>query len=73
MHYTSVVTKEKLMLLDIQGSGYCLYDPEIATADLIHKGEIFFCCGNLPSISIDTFKKDHICNKYCDMVQKVLA
>lgn len=72
VHYTSVVTKEKLMLLDTQGSGYCLYDPEIATADLIDKGEIFFCCGNLPSISIDTFKKDHICNKYCDMVQKFL-
>ena len=33
------------MLLDIQGSRYSLYDPEIATADLIDEGEVFFCCG----------------------------
>ena len=67
-------TEEKLlMLLDIQGSGYFLYDPEIASADLIDEGEIFFCCGNLSSTSIDTFKKDHLCNKYCDKIgtQKV--
>ena len=61
------------MLLDNQGSGYSLYDPEIATADLTDEGEVFFCCGNLSSISIDTFRKDHICNKYRDMVQKVFA
>ena len=73
VHYTSLITQEKLMLLDIQGSGYSLYDPEIATADLIDEGEIFFCCGNLSSTSIDTFKVDHLCNKYCDMVRKVLA
>ena len=73
VHYTSLITEEKLMLLDIQGSGYSLYDPEIATADLIDAGEVFFCCGNLSSTSIDTFKKDHLCNKYCDMVGKVLA
>ena len=73
VHYTSLITEEKLMLLDIQGSGYSLYDPEIATADLIDEGEIFFCCGNLSSTSIDTFKEDHLCNKYCDMVRKVLA
>ena len=61
------------MLLDIQGSGYSLYDPEIASADLIDEGEIFFCCGNLSSTSIDTFKNDHLCNTYCDKIstQKV--
>ena len=50
VQYTSLITEEKLMLLDIQGSGYSLYDPEIATADLIDEGEVFFCCGNLSSI-----------------------
>ena len=61
------------MLLDIQGSGYSLHDPEIASADLIDEGEIFFCCGNLSSTRNDTFKKDHLCNKYCDKIgtQKV--
>ena len=72
VHYTSLITKQQLMLLDIQGSRYSLYDPEIATADLIDEGEVFFCCGNLSSTSIDRFNNDHICNKYCDMVQKVL-
>ena len=35
VQYTSVITEEKLMLLDVHGSGYSLYDPEIPTADLI--------------------------------------
>ena len=42
VHYTSLITKQQLMLLDIQGSRYSLYDPEIATADLIDEGEVFF-------------------------------
>lgn len=41
VHYTSLITKEQLMLLDIQGSRYSLYDPEIATADLIDEGGLF--------------------------------
>ena len=73
VYYTSLITKQQLMLLDIQGSRYSLYDPEIATADLIDEGEVFFCCGNLSSRSIDRLNNnDHICNKYCGMVQKVL-
>lgn len=31
VHYTYESSSHKLMLLDIQGSGFCLYDPEIAT------------------------------------------
>ena len=72
VHYTSLINKQQLMLLDIQGSRYSLYDPEIATADIIDEGEVFFCCGNLSSTSTDRFNNDHICNKYRDMVQKVL-
>ena len=41
-HFTSLITKQQLMLLDIQGPRYSLYDPEIATADLIDEGEVFF-------------------------------
>ena len=33
-HYTYVKSGEKLMVLDIQGSGYRLYDPEIASTEL---------------------------------------
>ena len=35
VHYSYVSTKEKMVILDIQGSGFTLYDPEISTAKLI--------------------------------------
>ena len=34
VHYSYQISERKLMLLDIQGSSYKLYDPEIATTDL---------------------------------------
>ena len=47
------------MLLDIQGSMYSLYDPEIATAllndDLDNTGEVYFCAGNLSHLGINKF------------------
>ena len=54
VHYSYVVTDHKLMLLDIQGSESILYDPGIATEEIMDKecDEIYFCCGNallLPS------------------------
>ena len=33
------------MLLNIQGSMYNLYDPEIATSELLDGGEIYFFFG----------------------------
>ena len=39
------------MVLDIQGSGYKLYDPEIVTTDLMETNdtshEVHVCAGNL--------------------------
>ena len=59
------------MLLDIQGSGYQLYDPEIATTQLFldDATEVYFCCGNLSTIAIAQFAKKHACNKYCEMLE----
>lgn len=70
VHYTYVSTDKKLMLLDIQGSGYSLYDPEIATNDLMDatSNEFYFCCGNCSSLGITTFLNAHECNVYCDMM-----
>ena len=34
VHYTYVKSREKLMVVDIQGKGCCLCDPEIANAEL---------------------------------------
>lgn len=69
VHYTYVVSRQKLMLLDIQGSEYSLYDPEIATKDFSDiDDEVYFCCGNLLSISIDNFLDQHTCSTFCKMV-----
>ena len=64
------------MLLDIQGSFFQLYDPEIATVNVnaivndasLDSKEVNFCAGNLSCIAIDDFKSKHSCNKYCDMM-----
>ena len=35
VHHSYQLSERKLMLLDIQGSSYKLYDPEIATTDFL--------------------------------------
>lgn len=69
-HYTYVESGKKLVVLDIQGTGCKLYDPEIATEQLFdeHDNSIYFCSGNLSQTAIDTFMTEHVCNKYCDML-----
>ena len=37
VHFSYVATDQKMMLLDVQGSDYKLYDPEIATNELLHE------------------------------------
>ena len=57
------------MLLDIQGSKYDLYDPEIATEELLcaDNSEVYFCCGNLSKVGINTFKESHVCNDFMEL------
>ena len=58
VHYSYQISEKKLMLLDIQGSFFKLYDPEIATTDLLvndaslDSNEVNFCAGNLSCIAI---------------------
>ena len=70
-HYTYVKSGTQLMVLDIQGVGYSLSDPEIATSELLDNTDnsIFFCCGNLSSQAIYKFKEEHICNRFCDLLE----
>ena len=70
VHYSYVLRDLKLMLLDIQGSAFTLYDPEIATAQIMDKEhhEIYFCCGNCSSLAITAFQSDHVWSEYCDMM-----
>lgn len=70
VHYTYASSNQQLMLLDIQGSGYCLYDPEIATNEIMDASsmEFYFCCGNCSSVGITGFLDEHECNDYCKMI-----
>lgn len=69
-HYSYEKSNHELMLLDIQGCGYRLFDPEIASAKLVddEDNEILFTAGNLSKEAISTFFKEHVCNYYCDQL-----
>ena len=55
-----------MMLVDLQGSRFKLYDLEIATSEFTSDtGESYFCAGNLSHVSTDNFFKAHEWNKYC--------
>ena len=69
VHYSYHSSEEKLMLLDIQGPKYNLYDPEITTTNIMDEdSEIYFCCGNCTTIGIQQFLNHHKCNEYCKMM-----
>ena len=63
----------------MQGSGYNLYDPGIATSDELEnrddeleKGdEKYFCRGNLNEAAFNTFFQAHKCNIYCEMLSLI--
>ena len=68
-HFSFEKSNRKLMLVDIQGCGVKLYDPEIASSELVEDGEVLFCAGNLSSTAIDNFVFHHVCNRFCKLVQ----
>ena len=70
VHHSHELSNSKFMLLDIQGTGYQLFDPEIATNEVMDEEdeEVYFCCGNCSSVGINAFLASHKCNKYCAMM-----
>lgn len=70
VHYTYHSSEKKLMLLDIQGSDFTLYDPEIATDNVLdfETNEMYFCCGNCTTVGMENFAKNHVCNEYCKLM-----
>ena len=66
VHFFYVESSKKLML---QGAEYNLYDPEIATTQWRRDNEIYFCCGNLSTTSINEFNKNYLCNKFCRIMK----
>ena len=68
-HFTYEKSEGKLIVLDIQGAGYNLYDPEIASLCLLgEEGNYMFCTGNLSEITIKSFFAVHECNKFCKLL-----
>ena len=49
VHFSYNKSQEKLMVVDIQGSGYNLTDPDLATSvgSFDETDELLFCVGNL--------------------------
>ncbi|XP_028416007.1 alpha-protein kinase 2-like [Dendronephthya gigantea] len=68
-HFTYEKSEGKLIVLDVQGAGHTLYDPEIATLELVgDDGNYMFCTGNLAEGAIIGFFNNHYCNKYCELL-----
>ena len=69
VHFSYAFSEKKMLLVDLQGSMFKLYDPEIATSQFTSDtDESYFCAGNLSHVSIDNFFKEHECNKYCELM-----
>ena len=68
-HYAYKNLENNLEVLDIQGIGNILCDPEIATEDIVDiDDEFIFCFGNLATNAIQAFAGVHECNAYCEAV-----
>lgn len=67
-HYSYEKSSQQLMLLDLQGSKYTLFDPEIASVSLCANKEFLFGAGNLTFQAIKSFIQNHVCNKFCTCV-----
>ncbi|XP_031556854.1 myosin heavy chain kinase D-like [Actinia tenebrosa] len=68
-HFSYERSSRELIVVDMQGSGYNLYDPEIASTTLVKDGEVLFTAGNLSKQAINNFLNSHVkCNDYCDFL-----
>lgn len=71
-HFSYEKSDKKVMLVDIQESGYELFDPEITSQELFDgSSRVLYCAGNLSKMAIDKFVSWHkcTCNIYCDIVE----
>ncbi|XP_063694115.1 uncharacterized protein LOC134825856 [Bolinopsis microptera] len=65
VHFTYHATEGALLVLDIQGMGTSLMDPEISTSGQIDPLEEYFNVGNFGQDGIKNFFEWHICNDIC--------
>ena len=67
-HFSYEHSSYELMVVDMQGSGNCLVDPEIASKDQVVDDEYLFSAGNLTKRAIQNFVEAHRCNLYCELL-----
>ena len=66
VQYTYEKSQRNLVVLDIQGVGYSLCDPEVASKEnKIESEEHYFCFGHLSERAILNFSETHVCNRFC--------
>lgn len=68
-HYSFERSNKEVMIVDIQGCDYLLFDPEIASKELKSSDEFLFCTGNLSTTAIQKFIDSHKCNWYCELLK----
>ena len=68
-HFSYERSGENLMVVDMQGSGHSLFDPEIASKEMVDGEEVLFSTGNLSLTAINNFIEHHTeCNLYCTLL-----
>lgn len=67
-HYSYERSNAELMVLDIQGCNYILFDPEVASKKIQEGEEYLFCTGNLSAGAISMFTSEHKCRIYCELL-----
>ena len=62
-------SNQELLLVNIQGCGHMLFDPEIASNTLRDEAsEILFTAGSLSKVAINNFVASHKCKTFCSLV-----
>ena len=68
-HFSYQHSNKELLLLDVQGFGLELTDPEVASCA---EGESLFCIGNFGKEGFSlffSFSSMHVCNKFCEALK----
>ena len=70
-HFSYERSQNEVMVLDIQGCGCSLFDPEIASKQVMSEDDssYLFCTGNLSITAINNFIAKHKCNFYCRLFE----
>ena len=69
-HFSYERSGENLVVVDMQGSVHSLFDPEIASMELLGSEEVLFCSGNLSLTTIKNFIEHHTkYNFYCTLLR----